>query len=158
MRHHHRSHQLHITRFAIIIITAGALSLLGSCYSSDYHRGVVASARLLRDLASKLEDYCRADFNLGGRQVSSEEMGEFYYALKKARSFAEIERDRSSRRASYREFMVLLDDYQNFVAAADQYRLDSHHRHDDLQKVLQHANEVRQQAERVLASANAERT
>ncbi len=61
--------------------------LLASCYSSNYRREMLASVALVSSLSDKLADYCREDFIVEGHPLSSEEMGEFYYGLKKARAF-----------------------------------------------------------------------
>ncbi len=50
-------------------------------------RETIASVALLSNLSDKLADYCRTDFIVEGHPLSSEEMGEFYYGLKKARAF-----------------------------------------------------------------------
>ncbi len=96
--------------------------LANACYSSSYSRGLAANVALLADLSDKLADYCRHGFRTDGRTISAEEMGEFYYALKKARAFASIHEDRSSLR-SWREFARLMDEYDRFAHDADAYRL-----------------------------------
>ncbi len=112
-------------------IRAGARRLVWSglficlavgCYSSDYRRQTAATASMLGDLAQKLGDYCRADFKLDRREVSSEEMGEFYYALRKARSYAS-EAASNSNRQSYRDLTRLIDDYAQLLGEVDRYRL-----------------------------------
>jgi hypothetical protein len=95
---------------------------LASCYSSSYRRELAANVALISDLSDKLADYCRLDFELNGSRLSSEEMGEFYYALKKAQSFATMDSAQAERR-SYRAFNELLARYAAFVKDADQYRL-----------------------------------
>ncbi|HEY6417967.1 MAG TPA: hypothetical protein VIX59_03105, partial [Candidatus Binataceae bacterium] len=70
------------------MLCAVAAVTVSSCYSSNYHQEIAANIALISDLSDKLADYCDAGFVLGGRPVSSEEMGEFYYALKKARATA----------------------------------------------------------------------
>lgn len=95
---------------------------VSGCYSSDYSRQTAATASMLGDLAVKLGDYCRAGFKLGDREVTSEEMGEFYYALKKARSYT-MEAASNSNRQSYRDLKLLVEDYAKLVGAADRYRL-----------------------------------
>lgn len=81
-----------------------------------------ANVSLLSDLADKLADYCRSDFKLDDRQVSSEEMGEFYYAFNKASAFSSSTPRESSLR-SHRDFVKLLNAYEKFAHAADAYRL-----------------------------------
>jgi len=85
---------------------------------------MTANTELIAELADKLADYCEAGFMVDGRAVSSEEMGEFYYALKKARAFATM-RKADSGRPSYREFVRMLDQYSAFVHSADLYRIES---------------------------------
>ncbi len=96
--------------------------LAAGCYSSDYRRQTAATASMLGDLAQKLGDYCRADFRLDHREVSSEEMGEFYYALRKARSFAS-EVASNSNRPSYQDLTRLITDYGFLLGEVDRYRL-----------------------------------
>jgi len=98
------------------------ICLAAGCYSSDYRRQTAATASMLGDLAQKLGDYCRADFKLDHREVSSEEMGEFYYALRKARSYAS-EAASNSNRQSYRDLTRLIEDYTQLLSKVDRYRL-----------------------------------
>ena len=49
---------------------------------------MAANVSLLSDMSDKLADYCRTFFKLDDRQLSSEEMGEFYYAFNKANAFS----------------------------------------------------------------------
>jgi len=93
-----------------------------ACYSSDYRRTMTANVSLLSDLSDKLADYCRAYFKLDDRQLSSEEMGEFYYAFNKASAFSSSTPRESSRR-SHQDFVRLLNAYEKFAHAADAYRL-----------------------------------
>ena len=95
---------------------------LAACYSSSYRRELAANVALVSDLSDKLFDYCRADFVLNGTKLSSEEMGEFYYALEKAQAFAAMDKAQSAR-PSYHAFKELLAGYAAFVKDADQYRL-----------------------------------
>jgi hypothetical protein len=95
---------------------------VGGCYSSDYSRQTAATASMLNDLAVKLSDYCRVGFKLGDREVSSEEMGEFYYALQKARSFTSGAASNSNPQ-SYRDLTRLVEDYGKLLNEADRYRL-----------------------------------
>jgi hypothetical protein len=101
---------------AIAIVAASA------CYSSDYRRTTMANVTLLSDLSDKLADYCHNDFKLDDRQLSSEEMGEFYYAFNKANAFSSST-PRESSRPSHRDFVKLLNAYERFAHAADAYRL-----------------------------------
>jgi hypothetical protein len=101
---------------AIAIVAANA------CYSSDYRRTMAANVSLLSDLSDKLADYSRTFFKLDDRQLSSEEMGEFYYAFNKANAFSSST-PRESSRLSHRDFVKLLNTYEKFAHAADEYRL-----------------------------------
>ena len=132
-----------------------ALVAMAACYSSSYSKGVEASVALVSDLADKLADYCRSDFMLHGRPVSSEEMGEFYYALRKARSFAAMT-EKSAERPSYQRFGQLLDAYQGFVQAADQYRLSGKPNPETLETLLGRHQEVKRRARLVLEAVRAE--
>jgi hypothetical protein len=95
---------------------------VGGCYSSDYRAQSAATASMLGDLSDKLGDYCRADFKLDGREVAPEEMGEFYYALRKARSYLSEASSHSGRR-SYQDLTRLVNDYADLLSEADRYRL-----------------------------------
>jgi hypothetical protein len=99
--------------------------LASSCYSSSYQKEMAANTDLIAGLADKLGDYCQAGFTIGDRQISSEEMGEFYYALKKARAFINTQKGEENR-PSYRDFTVMLAQYASFVRASDEYRLGGH--------------------------------
>ena len=112
-------------RPAFYVLAALSVLLAVGCYNSSYQREMAANTDLIAQLADKLGDYCQAGFMIDGRQVSSEEMGEFYYALKKARAFTNMQKGESSR-ASYRDFTVMLEQYTGFVRAADEYRLGGH--------------------------------
>ncbi len=83
---------------------------------------MTANVSLLSDLSDKLADYCRAYFKLDDRQLSSEEMGEFYYAFNKASAFSSST-PRESSRPSHQDFVRLLNAYEKFAHAADAYRL-----------------------------------
>ncbi|HTY54643.1 MAG TPA: hypothetical protein VMB26_05570, partial [Candidatus Binataceae bacterium] len=126
-----------------------ALLAISACYSSSYRKGIEANVTLISDLADKLADYCRSDFMLDRRPVSSEEMGEFYYALKKARSFAAMN-EALGDRPSYQKFRELLDAYQSFVRAADQYRLSGKPDPQTLEALMGREREVKRQAQVVL--------
>jgi hypothetical protein len=132
------------------------LGLLAGCYSSDYGRQTRATASMLRDLASKLADYTWADFKVGGREVSSEEMGEFYYGLRKARSFAS-EASSNSGRQSYRDLTRLTDDYAKLLSMADRYRLSGKPDPERLQSILAHQQQVGAEAQAVLKDLSSEK-
>ena len=83
---------------------------------------MAANVSLLSDMSDKLADYCRTYFKLDDRQLSSEEMGEFYYAFNKANAFSSST-PRESSRPSHRDFVKLLNAYEKFAHAADEYRL-----------------------------------
>lgn len=83
---------------------------------------MAANVALLSDLSDKLADYCRTDFKLDDRQLSSEEMGEFYYAFNKANAFSSST-PRESSRTSHRDFVAMLNAYERFAHDADAYRL-----------------------------------
>src|SRR5579883_505659 len=126
-----------------------SLIFAGGCYSSDYSRQTAATATMLRDLAAKLGDYCRAGFKAGNREISSEEMGEFYYGLNKARSYAAQASSHSSRQ-SYRDLIRLLDDYRQMLNAADRYRLAGKPDPQRLRDILDRQSRVKAQAKSVL--------
>jgi hypothetical protein len=111
-----------LIRPAFFLLAGAAMLCAAACYSSNYGKELAANTDLISQLADKLADYCRAGFAIDNRQVSSEEMGEFYYALKKARGLSAMTA-RDSARASHRDFDAMLDAYQNFVRNADEYRL-----------------------------------
>jgi len=93
-----------------------------ACYSSNYARTMSANVALLSDMSDKLADYCRTDFRIDDRQISSEEMGEFYYAFNKASAFSSST-PREVPRESHKDFIKMLNAYERFVHAADAYRL-----------------------------------
>jgi hypothetical protein len=105
-----------------VFLLALAAMLTGACYSSDYNRSVTANVALLSDMSDKLIDYCRRDFKLDNRPISSEEMGEFYYAFNKASAFSSST-PREASRESHRDLIKVLNAYEKFVHAADAYRL-----------------------------------
>lgn len=123
--------------------------LLASCYSSNYRREMRASVSLVSELSDKLADYCRVDFIVDRHPLSSEEMGEFYYGLKKARAFESMSARRHATDASDQAFSQLVDAYENFVRDADQYRLNQSPTHEQLQQLLKDHDLVRQRAEEV---------
>jgi len=105
-----------------VFFLAIAIAAVTACYSSDYRRTMTANVSLLSDMSDKLADYCRTYFKLDDRQLSSEEMGEFYYAFNKANAFSSATPRESSLR-SHRDFVKLLNAYERFAHAADEYRL-----------------------------------
>jgi hypothetical protein len=105
-----------------VFLLAIALAAVSACYSSDYRRTTAANVSLLSDMSDKLADYCRSYFKLDDRQLSSEEMGEFYYAFNKANAFSSSTPRESSMR-SHRDFVKLLNAYERFAHGADAYRL-----------------------------------
>jgi hypothetical protein len=109
-------------RRPVFFLALAALAALAACYSSDYRRTMAANVALLSDLSDKLADYCRSDFKIDNRELSSEEMGEFYYAFNKANAFSSST-PRESSRASHRDFVAMLNAYEHFAHAADGYRL-----------------------------------
>ncbi len=131
------------------------VGLAAGCYSSNYHQEIDANVALLSDLSDKLADYCRAGFRLDDRSVSSEEMGEFYYALTKARSFAAMSENQAAK-PSYRQFGRLLDSYGSFVQAADRYRLAAKPDASALAALMERHEAVRQQARLVLQAVRAD--
>ena len=104
-----------------------AMLLATSCYSWNYRREMAASVALISDLSDKLMDYCRSDFVVDGRPTSSEEMGEFYYGLKKARAFQQMSSKRHGSDAASMAFDKMIDAYEKFVRDADQYRVRQKH-------------------------------
>jgi hypothetical protein len=129
----------------------GCLGLaIAGCYSSDYNRQTAATASMLNDLGAKLADYCRVDFKLGDRDISSEEMGEFYYGLKKARSYAAVEAASNSTRQSYRDLLRLTDDYAQLLSDADRYRLAGKPDPQHLKEILARQQQVGIDAQAVL--------
>jgi hypothetical protein len=121
-----------------------------SCYSSNYRRETEASVSLLLEQSDKLADYCRAGFVVGNRPLSSEEMGEFYYALAKAHAFEQMTAKRDPSRASRSRFSQLVDAYDTFVRDADRYRLSSARTPVGLDALLKQHEAVKQRARAVL--------
>jgi hypothetical protein len=111
-----------LRRPVFFLALAAAITTAAACYSSDYRRTMAANVSLLSDMSDKLTDYCRTYFKLDDRQLSSEEMGEFYYAFNKANAFSSAT-PRESSRPSHRDFVKLLNAYEKFAHAADEYRL-----------------------------------
>lgn len=123
--------------------------LIASCYSSNYRREMLASVALVSNLSDKLADYCRADFVVERHPLSSEEMGEFYYGLKKARAFQQMTGKRSGSDASAQAFDQMVEAYESFVRDADQYRLGQSHTHEQLDQLMKDHDLVKERAEDV---------
>ena len=132
--------------FRIILV---ALLLLASCYSSNYRREMLASTALIEELSDKLTDYCRAGFMVDGHPLSSEEMGEFYYGLKKARAFESMTAKPHASEASGAAFSKLVDTYEKFVRDADRYRLQQSHTDEGLKALMEEHHGVREEADGV---------
>lgn len=125
------------------VILIGAMLVASSCYSWNYRREMAASVALISDLSNKLMDYCRSDFVVDGRSVSSEEMGEFYYGLKKARAFQQMSAKRHGSDAASMAFDKMIDAFEKFVRDADQYRLSQKHTPLELDKLIEDRAYVR---------------
>ncbi len=119
-----------------------AATILASCYSSNYRREMLASTALIEQLSDKLADYCRADFIVERHPLSSEEMGEFYYGLKKARAFEQMTAKRHATDASGQAFSKLVDAYEKFVRDADRYRIAKAHTKEQLDELMKDHDEV----------------
>ena len=130
--------------FAIAI----AVFAIAACYSTDYRLEMSANVSLLSDLSDKLADYCRTYFKLDDRQLTSEEMGEFYYAFNKANAFSSST-PREASRPSHRDFIKLLNAYEKFAHAADEYRLGGKQDPAILASVLSQHDQVRHLAGKV---------
>jgi len=104
---------------------------------------------MLGDLAVKLSDYCRVGFRLGDREVTSEEMGEFYYALKKARSFTSGAASNSNPQ-SYHDLTQLVEDYGKLLNEADRYRLSGKPDPQQLAQIMAAQQHVTNEANTVL--------
>ena len=125
--------------------------MLASCYSSSYRREMLASTALVAGLSDKLADYCRADFIVERHPLSSEEMGEFYYGLKKARAFQQMTSKRHGDDASVQAFAQLVDAYEKFVRDADRYRIAQTHTPAELDALMKEHEEVERCARVVVA-------
>jgi len=123
-----------------------AVVLLASCYSSNYRREMLASTALIEELSDKLADYCRSGFIVDGHPLSSEEMGEFYYGLKKARAFESMTAKRHASEASGEAFSKLVDSYETFVRDADRYRLEQSRTDGELKALMGKHSLVREEA------------
>jgi hypothetical protein len=142
-------------RPAHFVVLFGAL-LLASCYSSNYRREMLASVSLVSSLSDKLGDYCRVDFVVDRHPLSSEEMGEFYYSLKKVRAFESMSAQRHSADGSGQAFSRLVDAYEKFVGDADQYRLNQSHTPEQLEQLTKDHDLVKQSAGAVRRALDSE--
>jgi hypothetical protein len=142
-------------RPAHFVILIGAM-LLASCYTSSYRREIRASISLIESLSNKLADYCHADFIVDGHPLSSEEMGEFYYGLKKARAFESMSAKGHATEASGQAFSGLVDAYENFVRDADQYRINPSHTHEQLDQLMKDRDLVEKRVEEAKRAVSAE--
>ena len=124
-------------RPAYFVMVLSAMLIASSCYSWNYRRERAASVDLITDLSDKLMDYCREGFVVDDRPVTSEEMGEFYYALKKARAFQQMSANRHGSEAAARSFDEMIDAYEKFVRDADQYRLTQNRTLLELDKLVE---------------------
>lgn len=131
------------------VMMLAAAMLLASCYSSNYRRETLASTALVEELSDKLSDYCRADFIVDRHPLSSEEMGEFYYGLKKARAFEQMTAKRHASEASGIALSQLVDAYEKFVRDADRYRIAQVHTREELDGLMRDHEEVHHRAEEV---------
>ncbi|HVN63643.1 MAG TPA: hypothetical protein VMT58_03320, partial [Candidatus Binataceae bacterium] len=122
----------------------------------EYARETAANVALLSDLADKLADYARAGFIIENRPLSSEEMGEFYYAFNKAAAFASSTPGEDSL-SSHRDFETLLDAYEHFVHAADEYRINGKSNPAALAALIAERDQVRHLAGRVTEDLRAQR-
>lgn len=142
-------------RPAFYLMLAGTLALFTACYSASYRKEMAATVDLLSGLTEKLADYCAAGFKVDDRQVSSEEMGEFYYALGKAEAVKALRRSQAQR-PSYRDFSALLEQYAAFVHSADEYRLGGRNP-GKLDALIAQRDAVRKTASRVRADLASEK-
>jgi hypothetical protein len=126
-----------------------AATILASCYSSNYRREMLASVTLMTSMSDKLADYCRADFIVDRHPLSSEEMGEFYYGLKKARAFEQMTAKRHATDASGQAFSKLIEAYEKFVRDADRYRIAQSHTHEELGELMKDHDVVERRAKEV---------
>jgi hypothetical protein len=136
-------------------MVALALALAAGCYSTDYKLKMKANVSLLSDLSDKLADYCRKYFKLDDRQLSSEEMGEFYYAFNKANAYSSST-PREASRPSHRDFIKLLNAYEKFAHAADEYRLSGKPDPAVLASLLSQHDQVRHLAGKVIEDLKSE--
>jgi len=137
------------------LILAGTLALVAACYSAGYRKEMAATVDLLSGLTEKLADYCAAGFKVDDREISSEEMGEFYYALNKSQAFRAMRRSQAQR-PSYRDFSTMLEQYAAFVHSADEYRLGERADPVKLAALIAQRDAVRNTASRVRADLASE--
>jgi hypothetical protein len=137
------------------LMLAGTLALVAGCYSAGYRKEMTATVDLLSGLTDKLADYCDAGFKVDDRRISSEEMGEFYYALSKAQAFSALRRS-LAQRPSYGDFSTLLQQYAAFVHAADEYRLGDRVDRAELAALMAQRDAIRKTASRVHADLASE--
>ena len=142
-------------RRPVFFLALAALAVAAACYSSDYRRSTAANVALLSDLSDKLADYCRSDFKLDDRQLSSEEMGEFYYAFNKANAFS-ASTPREASRPSHRDFVAMLNAYERFAHSADGYRLSGKSDPAVLASLLSQHDQVKHLAGKVTEDLRAE--
>jgi hypothetical protein len=138
------------------LMLAAMLALAAACYSASYRKEMAAAVDLLSGLAEKLADYSSAGFKVGDRKISSEEMGEFYYALNKAEAFSAMWRSQTQR-PSYRDFSTLLEQYAAFVHSADEYRIGGRVDLVELAALVAQRDAVRKTASRVRADLASEK-
>jgi hypothetical protein len=143
-------------RPVFFVFAATAFLIAVGCYSTNYRTEMAANVALLSDLSDKLADYCRHDFKLDDRQLSSEEMGEFYYAFNKASAFSSST-PREVSRQSHRDFIKLLNTYEKFAHAADEYRLSGKPDPAVLASLLSQHDQVRHWAGKVSEDLKSER-
>jgi hypothetical protein len=141
-------------RRPVIFLALIAFAIVSGCYSSNSRKELRATVSLLHGLSDKLGDYCTKDFVIDSRKVSSEEMGEFYYGLQKARAFQQMSAGRMPRDVSDR-FAALVDAYEKFVRDADEYRLNTNHSQQQLDSLMTEHAEVASKSREVIASLDA---
>ena len=144
-------------RPVILLAILAAMTLAPACYSSNYRRETLASVSLVSQLSDKLADYCRANFKVDNHVLSSEEMGEFYYGLEKARSFQQMTARRGGSRPSAEAFAKLADSYDKFVHDADQYRLNPAHTPQQLEELMRDHDDVAHRADDVRLALDRDR-
>jgi len=137
------------------LMLVGALAVVAACYSAGYRKQMAATVDLLSELTEKLADYCAAGFKVDDREISSEEMGEFYYALNKAQAFRAMRRNQAQR-PSYRDFSTMLEQYAAFVHSADEYRLGGRVDPVKLAALIAQRDAIRKTASRVRANLASE--
>jgi len=137
------------SRRPVHFVMLACAMLLAACYSSSYRRETLASVALVESLSDKLTDYCRVDFIVDRHPLSSEEMGEFYYGLKKALAFQSMSASGHASDASGKAFAQLVDAYETLVRDADQYRLNPSHTKEQLDALMREHEIVKQRAEEV---------